>query len=60
VDFITFARLLGFNGHDHRATELTYYEDVAMVEYQFMYLEGFPADGQVVYLKPYYYVLINF
>ena len=57
VDFVTFAHLLGFNGHDHRAAEITDYEDVAMLEYQFMYLEGFPADGQTVYLKPYYYVL---
>ena len=45
VDFVTFARLLGFNGHDRRAAEITDYEDVAMSEYQFMYLEGFPADG---------------
>jgi hypothetical protein len=59
VDFVTFARLLGFNGHDRRAAEITDYEDVAMSEYQFMYLEGFPADGQTVYLKPYYYVLNN-
>ena len=45
VDFVTFARLLGFNGHDRRAAEITNCEDVAMSEYQFMYLEGFPADG---------------
>jgi hypothetical protein len=51
--------LLGFNGHDRRAAEITDYEDVAMSEYQFMYLEGFPTDGQTVYLKPYYYVLNN-
>ena len=59
VDFVTFAHLLGFNGHDHRATEITNYEDDTMTEYQFMYLEGFPADGQTVYLKPYYSVLNN-
>jgi len=30
-----------------------------MSEYQFMYLEDFPVDGQTFYLKPYYYVLKN-
>ena len=24
-----------------------------------MYLDGYPADGQTVYLKPYFYVLNN-
>jgi hypothetical protein len=28
VDFITFSRLLGFNGYDHRATELVEYEEL--------------------------------
>jgi hypothetical protein len=59
VDFITFSRLLGFNGYDRRATELVEYEDVEMKEYQHMYLDGYPIDGKTVYLKPYFYVLNN-
>jgi hypothetical protein len=51
--------LLGFNGHDHRGAELSDYDDVDMDDYQHMYLDGFPADGQTIYLKPYYYVLNN-
>ena len=54
MDFITFSRLLGLNHSDRTATELTEYEDLALEEYQHMYL-----DGQIVYLKPYYYVLNN-
>jgi hypothetical protein len=30
-----------------------------MEEYQHMYLDGYPADGKTVYLKPYFYVLNN-
>jgi hypothetical protein len=59
VDFATFARLLGLNGNDHHATELTKYKDVDMEEYQYMYLDGHTVDGQTVYLKPYFYVLNN-
>jgi len=59
VDFITFARLLGLGHTDRTAPELTEYEDVALEEYQHMYLDGHPADGQTMYLKPYYYVLNN-
>jgi hypothetical protein len=59
VDFITFSRLLGLNDYDHASPELFEYEDVATEEYQHMYLDGYPADGQIVYLKPYFYVLNN-
>ena len=59
VDFITFSRLLGLSHADRTATELTEYEDVALEEYQHMYLDGHKADGQIVFLKPYYYVLNN-
>jgi hypothetical protein len=59
VDFVTFSRLLGFNRHDRCATELTEYENVDMEEYQHMYLEGYPGDGKIVYLNPYFYVLNN-
>jgi hypothetical protein len=59
VDFTTFARFLGLNGNDHRAAELTEYEDVDMEEYQYMYLDGHTTDGQTIYLKPYFYVLNN-
>ena len=59
VDFITFSCLLGLGEYDHTAPELTEYEDVAMEEYQHMYLDGYPVDGQTVYLKPYFYVLNN-
>jgi hypothetical protein len=59
VDFATFSRLLGFNRNDRDAAELSDYDDVVMEEYQHMYLDGYPADGQTVYLKPYYYVLNN-
>lgn len=59
VDFCTFARLLSFNGSDRRNTELIEYEDLAMEEYQHMYHPGHAADGQKVFLKPYYYVLNN-
>ena len=59
VDFITFSCLLGLGEYDHTAPELTEYEDVAMEEYQHMYLDGYPYDGQTVYLKPYFYVLNN-
>jgi len=59
VDFITFSRLLGLSPADRTAPELTEYEDVALEEYQQMYLDGHTADGQIVYLKPYYYVLNN-
>ena len=59
VDFITFSHLLGLSQADRTAPELTEYEDVALEEYQHMYLDGHPADGQTVYLKPYYYVLNN-
>ena len=54
VDFITFSHLLGLSHTDRTAPELTKYDDVALEEYQHMYL-----DGQTVYLKPYYYVLNN-
>jgi len=59
VDFITFSRLLGLSHSDRIATELTEYEDLDMEEYQHMYLDGHRADGQTVFLKPYYYVLNN-
>ena len=59
VDFITFSRPLDLSHSDRTATELTEYEDLALKEYQHMYLEGHPADGQTVFLKPYYYVLNN-
>jgi hypothetical protein len=59
MDFVTFSHLLGLNGTDCHATELIEYEDVEMEEYQHMYLDGYPADGQTVYLKPYFYVLNN-
>ena len=59
VDFINFSRLLGLSHTDRTAPELTKYEDVAFEEYQHMYLDGYPADGQTVYLKPYYFVLNN-
>ena len=58
VDFITFSCLLGLNEYDRTSPELTEYEDVALEEYQHMYLDGYPTDGQIVYLKP-YYVLNN-
>ena len=56
VDFITFSRLLGLSHSDRIAIELTEYEDE---EYQHMYLDGHTADGQTVFLKPYYYVMNN-
>ena len=59
MDFITFSRLLGLSHSDRIATELTEYEDLALEEYQHMYLDGHRADGQTVFLKPYYYVLNN-
>ena len=59
VDFITFSHLLGLGHTDRTAPELTEYEDVTLEEYQHMYLDGYPTDGQTVYLKPYYYVLNN-
>ena len=59
VDFITLSRLLGLGHTDRTAPELTEYEDVALVEYQHMYLDGYLANGRIVYLKPYYYVLNN-
>ena len=59
VDFITFSRLLGLGHTDRTAPELTEYEDVALEEYQHMYLDGYRANGQTVYLKPHYYVLNN-
>ena len=40
VDFITFSRLLGLNEYDRTSPELTEYEDVALEEYQHMYLDG--------------------
>ena len=58
VDFITFSHLLGLNEYDHTSPELTEYVDVALEEYQQLYLDGYPTDGQIVYLKP-YYVLNN-
>ena len=39
VDFITFSRLLGLGHTDRTAPELTEYEDVALEEYQHMYLD---------------------
>jgi len=59
VDFITFSCLLGLGHNNRTSPELTKYEDVALEEYQHMYLDGYLADGQTVYLKPYYYVLNN-
>ena len=59
VDFITFSRLLGLSHTDRTAPELTEYEDVALEEYQHMYLDRHTADGQTTFLKPYYYVLNN-
>ena len=59
MDFITFSRLLGLSHTDRTAPKLTEYEDVALEEYHHMYLDGHTADGQTVYLKPYYYVLNN-
>ena len=59
VDFITFSCLLGLSHIDRTAPELTEYDDVALEEYQHMYLDGHAADGQTAYLKPYYYVLNN-
>jgi len=59
VDFVNFSRLLGLGHSDRTATELTEYEDLALEEYQHMYLEGHRADGQTTFLKPYYYVLNN-
>ena len=45
VDFITFSRLLGLSHSDRIATELTKYEDLALEEYQHMYLDGHTANG---------------
>ena len=45
VDFITFSRLLGLNEYDRTSPKLTDYEDVALEEYQHMYLDGYPTDG---------------
>ena len=59
VDFITFSCLLGLSHSDRTTTELTEYEDLALEEYQHMYLDGHTADGQTVFLKPYFYVLNN-
>jgi hypothetical protein len=59
VDFITFSHLLGLNEYDCTTLELTEYEDVALEEYEHMYLDGYIADGQTMYLKPYFYVLNN-
>ena len=59
MDFITFSRLHGLSHADRTAPELTEYEDVALEEYQHMYLDGHSADGQTVYMKRYYYVLNN-
>ena len=56
---ITFSRLLGLGENDRTAPELSEYEDVAIEEYQYMYLDGYSANGQTVYLKPYFYVLNN-
>ena len=59
MDFITFSRFLGLNEYDRTSPELTEYVDVALEEYQQLYLDGYPTDGQTVYLKPYFYVLNN-
>jgi hypothetical protein len=59
VDFLTFARLLGLDCKDHRSVAISEISTLAMDEYQYMYLDGHPTDGQIVWLKPYYYVLNN-
>ena len=59
VDFPTFARFLGLDRRDHRSTTIAEISPLAMDEYQYMYLDGHCADGQIVWLKPYYYVFNN-
>jgi hypothetical protein len=59
VNFITFSCLLSLNDYDRTSPELFEYEDVTMEEYQHMYLDGYPAYGYTMYLKPYFYVLNN-
>ena len=59
VDFPTFACLLGLDRKDHCSTAISNISALAMDEYQYMYLDGYRAGGQTVWLKPYYYVLNN-
>jgi hypothetical protein len=59
VDFPTFALLLGLDRKDRCSTTISEISTLAMDEYQYMYLDGHRADGQTVWLKPYYYVLNN-
>jgi len=45
MNFITFSSLLCLSHANRTTPELTEYEDVALEEYQHMYLDGHPADG---------------
>jgi DUF1365 family protein len=59
VDFPTFAHLLGLDRKDHLSTAISEILALAMDEYQYMYLDGHRANGHIIWLKPYYYVLNN-
>jgi len=60
VDFPTFACLLGLDRKDRCSTTIFDISALAMDEYQLMYLDGYHASEQTVWLKPYYYVLNTF
>ena len=59
VDFITFSRLLGLDCRDCTSSAIADIFALAMDEYQYMYLDGHHADGKIIWLMPYYYVLNN-
>ena len=59
VDALTFFHLLGLGCKDRQDPRISDMQPLAASEYQYMYQEGHVADGQTVWLKPYFYVLNN-
>lgn len=59
LDFVTFARLVGFCSVDRAFSEIHMERHLTDQEIVFMYVDLSAADGLVRALRPFYYVLNN-
>jgi hypothetical protein len=59
LDFVTFARLLGFGSDDSSFSEIHDERNLTDHEIAFMYVDPSTADGLSRGLKPFFYILNN-
>ena len=59
LDAVTFGHFLGFGKEDRKRPWIYDLKQLAISEYQYMYMDGHLADGKTTWFKPYYYVLNN-